>query len=127
MGYVMHQRLRDAIRVLRRGVVNAAANLRIKNSLAWLLATCRDGALRNGAEAVALAKECCTRTEHKDAQLLATLAAAQAEVGAFDQAVQIATDAIKIAEESGNARLVDRIGNQRSAYLSGRPYRDPQH
>ncbi|MCH7595250.1 MAG: sulfatase-like hydrolase/transferase [Planctomycetes bacterium] len=127
VGYVMHQRLRDAIRVLRRGVVNAAANLRIKNSLAWLLATCRDDALRNGAEAVVLAKECCVRTEHKDAELLATLAAAQAEVGAFDQAVQIAADAIKIAEESGNARLVDRIGNQRSAYLSGRPYRDPQH
>lgn len=55
------------------------------NELAWLLATCPSKPLRNGAEAVILAK---ANVAHmRRAVWLQTLAAAQAEVGDFNEAI----------------------------------------
>lgn len=64
------------------------------NSLAWFLATCPDAAYRNGAEAVKHARSACELTEWKDAAELDTLAAAYAEAGDFDQAVEFMTQAL---------------------------------
>jgi Zn-dependent protease len=58
------------------------------NNLAWLLATCPIDALRNGAEAVNHATWACEATGWSQANCLGTLAAACAEVGAFDKAVE---------------------------------------
>jgi hypothetical protein len=43
---------------------------------------------RDGRKAVELAKKACELTEWKDAAVLATLAAAYAEAGQFDEAVK---------------------------------------
>jgi Zn-dependent protease len=58
------------------------------NNLAWLLATCPIDALRNGAEAVNHATWACEATGWSQPNCLGTLAAACAEVGAFDKAVE---------------------------------------
>src|SRR5205085_1426618 len=58
------------------------------NRLAWLRATCADGKYRDGAKAVELARKACELGKWKDVNLLDTLAAACAEAGQFDEAVQ---------------------------------------
>ena len=58
------------------------------NTAAWLLATCPKDAVRNGAEAITFATKACELTEWKRPFLFDTLAAAYAEAGQFDKAVE---------------------------------------
>jgi tetratricopeptide (TPR) repeat protein len=58
------------------------------SNLAWLLATCPDKKLRDGRQAVEYAMTACDLTSWKASYFLATLAAACAENGEFDQAVK---------------------------------------
>jgi tetratricopeptide (TPR) repeat protein len=58
------------------------------NSVAWLLATCPKDAVRNGTEAVKYATKACKVTGWKEAFFFDTLAAAYAEAGQFDKAVE---------------------------------------
>lgn len=64
------------------------------NGLAWVLATCPDASLRDGKKAVEHARESCDRSDWKDWRYIDTLAAAHAEVGEFDRAIEYAKQAI---------------------------------
>jgi serine/threonine protein kinase/tetratricopeptide (TPR) repeat protein/WD40 repeat protein len=55
---------------------------------AWIRATCPDASFRDGKLAVADALRACELTDHRDPIYLATLAAAHAESGNFDEAVK---------------------------------------
>ena len=57
-------------------------------NLAWLLATCPDEKVRDGRQAIEYAMTACDLTSWKGAYFLATLAAACAENGQFDQAIK---------------------------------------
>lgn len=70
------------------------------NALAWFLATCPSDKHRNGAMAIELASTAVNMTEQKDGTMLDTLAAAYAEAGRWEQAVETEDKAIAIAEES---------------------------
>jgi len=78
------------------------------NNFSWLLATSVDPAVRNGAEAVRLAERACTLTNYKEPLLVGTLAAAYAEAGRFDDAIQTAELAIQTAQAAGLSQLVER-------------------
>jgi uncharacterized protein YbaR (Trm112 family)/Tfp pilus assembly protein PilF len=58
------------------------------NQLAWLLATCLDDSVRDGPRAVEYATRACELSEWKNALLIDTLAAAHAECGQWELAVQ---------------------------------------
>ncbi len=58
----------------------------ILNQLAWLLATCREPAYRDGVRAVALAARACELTQNRQARTLMTLGAALARDGRFPEA-----------------------------------------
>jgi tetratricopeptide (TPR) repeat protein len=58
------------------------------NNLAWLLATSPDDSMRNGEEAVELAKRACELTQWQENHTLDTLASAYAEFGDFEKAVK---------------------------------------
>lgn len=82
------------------------------NNLAWFLATCPVDALRSGREAVAHATWACEATGWSNPNCLGTMAAACAEVGDFNQAVQLQRRAIadpayrqKYGEATVTARL----------------------
>ncbi len=58
----------------------------VLNNLAWLLATCSDTHVRNGAQAVKHAERACELTHSAKTMMVGTLAAAYAEAGRFDEA-----------------------------------------
>src|SRR6516164_5625153 len=60
------------------------------NSLAWILATCSDGSMRDGARAVTLATRAVQVSGGRNPSFVRTLAAAHAEVGQFAEAASTA-------------------------------------
>jgi tetratricopeptide (TPR) repeat protein len=80
-------------------------NLRVLNDTSWMLATSADAALRNGAEAIALGEHAVALTSGHQPLLLATLAAAYAEAGRFDKAVDLEERATDLAAQQGNFSL----------------------
>jgi tetratricopeptide (TPR) repeat protein len=67
------------------------------NGLAWFLATCPLQKFRDGRRAVELARVACDITQWKQPNCLDTLAAAYAESGDFDEAVQWQTQAVDLS------------------------------
>jgi tetratricopeptide (TPR) repeat protein len=89
--------------------------------LAWLLAGCPDGRVRDGARARALAERACELSGWKDPDCLEALAAACAECGAFGPAVRWQAKAL---EAAGPDEVRAARARERSAlYAQSRPYR----
>jgi Flp pilus assembly protein TadD len=92
------------------------------NNLAWIFATCPKQELRNGKRAVEYGLEAAKLSESKNPGVLDTLAAAYAENGQFDLAVQTEKKALADAEfakasgEDSKARL--------KLYEQKKPYRE---
>src|SRR5262249_23521392 len=80
----LHQdrgRWRAARSDYERAVALRPDDASFRNQLAWLLATCPQDDIRDGARAVEHANETCTLTKGQDGNQLDTLAAALAECG----------------------------------------------
>jgi eukaryotic-like serine/threonine-protein kinase len=67
------------------------------NALAWFRATFPDAAYRDGPQAIELAERADALSRHRDAEVLATLAAAYAETGNFEKAIAAQTEAMNLA------------------------------
>jgi tetratricopeptide (TPR) repeat protein len=111
----------DAIRCFHRAVELRPQWPLALDSLAWLLATARDPALRNPTEAVELAERACKVENPAQARRLDTLAAAYASAGRFDDAVRTAQQAERLARQTQQPRLADGIGQRLRSYRAGRP------
>lgn len=85
-----------------------------QNSRAWLRATCPVASVRNGKQAVTDAKSACNETSWRETAYIDTLAAAHAEVGDFNSAIQFEQQAIKGAREDTWA--IKDPGRRRTAY-----------
>lgn len=94
------------------------------NNYAWILATHPDPKLRNGAKAKKWAQMACEVTKNRIPPLLGTLAAAHAENGEFDQAVEISKQAIASAREYQKEDLAKRLTERRVSYQNKKPFRD---
>jgi tetratricopeptide (TPR) repeat protein len=92
--------------------------------LAWIAATDPRPELRNGPEAVNMAQRACDLTQHKQAQYLATLAAAYAEAGRSAEAASAAETAEKLAASAGQKEMAAKCGNLLEAVKSGKPWRE---
>lgn len=84
------------------------------NGLAWLLAAGPDAALHNGAKAIELAQRADKLAQGRNPIFLATLAAAYAETGQFDEAVKTIDRALPLAES--NAALTRALQQRAAAY-----------
>jgi|ERR1041385_5415401 tetratricopeptide (TPR) repeat protein len=73
---------------------------RVLSDRAWFQATCPDPSFRNGQQAVKDAKAACSILRWKDENTIDTLAAAYAETGDFNSAVQYASQALTIKDIS---------------------------
>lgn len=95
-------------------------NPQVLNSAAWLYATCLDAGVRNGKRAVQDATAACQFTAWKHSYTLDTLAAAYAEAGEFDRAVEFQARAINAAPFAERAAMQGRL----ELYKNRMPYRD---
>jgi Flp pilus assembly protein TadD len=95
------------------------------NNLAWVLATCSDDELRDGAEAVRLAEHACELTHYGEPLFIGTLAAAYAECGRFPEAVTTAEKAEQLATAAGSKDLAGKIVQLLELYRAGKPFHEP--
>lgn len=95
-----------------------------ETDLAWLLATCKEDALRNGRKAVDLARQADAQSGGENPTVLHTLAAALAETGQFDDAIKTVQRAIGLARASGQQDLVKRFDRELKQYQAGLPFRE---
>ena len=93
------------------------------NNLAWILATDADARVRNGPEAVRLARRACELTQEKVPIHVGTLAAAYAENGQFDDAIRTAGRAAERARVLGDAPLAERNLQLQKVYAQRQPFR----
>jgi tetratricopeptide (TPR) repeat protein len=92
------------------------------NSLAWVLATCSQASLRNGNKAVELAQRANQLTGGENPAILHTLAAAYAEAGRYNDAMQSAQKAIELAKAARQQDLAEQLGGEMKLYAAGFPY-----
>jgi tetratricopeptide (TPR) repeat protein len=93
------------------------------NALAWIIATDPRPELRNGAQAVELARRACDLTAHQQPAMLLTLAAAYAETGRWSEALAALKQGEALATSKGDAELEDRAMRLRQALAGGQPFR----
>jgi tetratricopeptide (TPR) repeat protein len=105
---------REAVRL---APTSAAAH----NSVAWLLATCPDEKIRDGAKAVEEGTRACELSAWNQPQIIDTLAAAYAECGKFDESVKWQQKAVDLATDRDRQDLRKRL----ELFKSKKPYREP--
>ena len=91
-------------------------------SLAWLLATAPDAALRDADQAIQFAERAADLTGRQDASAMDVLAAAYAEAGQFDRAIAASEVALTLKPD---AALEAAIRGRLELYRQHQPYRSP--
>jgi tetratricopeptide (TPR) repeat protein len=120
--YLGKKEYQKALSDLRRVVDLEPNDADSYNSLAWLLGTCPDPAIRDGKKAIALARKACELTEYKSASSLDTLAAAYAEDGQFTEAVRWQKQALVTAQSERSASQREQSLRRLRLYEQQRPY-----
>jgi tetratricopeptide (TPR) repeat protein len=106
--------LREAVRLVPSSPQPA-------NALAWVLATDRQATPAARREAIALAERAVTLTAGRDASALDTLAVALAGTGDFAGALRAGSQALAVAEGSGEAELAADIRDRLARYRVRQP------
>jgi protein O-mannosyl-transferase len=92
-------------------------------NLSWIYATSEDRKYRNGIKAIKLAEKLCMLTRHQQPLALDALAAAYAENGNFDKAVETARKALRLTMQAGPKELILGLEKRLKLYQTGRPFR----
>jgi TPR repeat protein len=95
-----------------------------KNSFAWTLAAGPDEDFRDGALAVRIMEQLTADPSQRFPAFLDTLAAAYAEAGRFDDAVNAQTQAIEALPANVTAERRQPFERRRALYRGGSPYRE---
>lgn len=90
---------------------------------AWILATDRTAGLRDGVEALRLARHAVELSGYRDPAALDVLAAACAEVGDFASAVKFAERGLRLYAAGGAAEKAASLRARLEGYRQERPYR----
>jgi Tfp pilus assembly protein PilF len=93
---------------------------------AWMLATCPDPRIRNGAEALRLAERAAALTKRQDPWALGVLGAAYAESARFAEAVQVTRHALLLAADRNDQTLAATLVLRLTRFESHKPWRDPK-
>jgi superkiller protein 3 len=116
-------RTKEAIDHYRRAVAINPNYFGALCRLGMLLASCRDGSLRDGVQAVQLAERAVAMTKRQSPDALDALAAAYAETGRFSDAVKTAEEAYFLAAQQNMPELAESIRTRLSLYRAGAPFR----
>lgn len=110
----------EAIKRVNEDLESAPDSAFLHNNKAWLLATCPDDAVRDGALAVEHATTACELTSWTNFAYVDTLAAAYAEAGDFELAVKWQEEAIRL----GGGAYADDLQKRLRLFKAGKPYRE---
>ena len=119
-------RMDEAISQYQKALQIEPADVEAQNNLAWLLATCPEASLRNGDNAVRLARQANGLTGGENPIILRTLAAAFAEAGRYSEAVETAQRALHLAGAQSNIKLAGQLQLEMKLYQAGSPYHVPE-
>jgi tetratricopeptide (TPR) repeat protein len=89
----------------------------------WLLAASPEAGVRDGAAATRLAEQWCRATGFENPAALDALAAAHAESGRFEEAVETVSRALQALQQAGRTERLSELEARRGSYLKRRPYR----
>ena len=93
----------------------------VLNNLAWLLATSTFDEVRDGDRAVELATKAAEITDFEEAHILSTLAAAYAEIGEFEKAVEWSEQSVEISEDK---KQREDLKEELKLFKAGKPVRE---
>ena len=114
-------KFREAIKEYETALEIAPQSLSALNDLAWVLSTCPDASLRNGSRALDLAEQANRLANGNNAVLLRPLAAAYAENGRFNEAVQTAQRARQVALDQKDFVLANKLDKDLDLYRNNFP------
>ncbi len=121
MGGAYAQAEADFAEALTVGATDPVAS----NAAAWFYATCPAAEVRNGKQAVLLATQACGLTGWKAHYAIDTLAAAEAELSEWDEAMKYESQAIAILSGFGNDdRGLKEYKARLAIFQQRKPYRD---
>jgi protein O-mannosyl-transferase len=120
------ERLQRVLAEQRNLLQSHPDDVALLNETARLLATNPNDSIRNGTEAVELARRAVHVSGAQQPAFLGTLAAAYAEKRQFTDAVQTAEQALALASADNKAALADALRSQLKLYRAGSPYREMQ-
>jgi tetratricopeptide (TPR) repeat protein len=112
----------EAIKEFRDALRLWPDRIEVLKNLAWILATNPNPAVRNGNEAVQLAERVCNLTGKNDAEALDILAAAYAETGRYEDAVNAEEKALTIAKSSQSDAVIRDMRDRVELYKLSLPY-----
>ena len=120
---VMTGRGEEGLAYWKQALTRDPDNLQVLNDTAWVLATSSDAALRDGNAALPLAELAVELTSQQQPAILGTLAAAYAETGRFDKAIELEQRATQLATQQGNATLAQSLNDRLALFQSKTPIR----
>lgn len=119
----VRQRYADSLAVLREGYAKVPQSVKVAGNLAWLLSTCPDDSIRNGAEAVEIVERVCRKETCQDPAMLDVLAAAYAESGRFADAMATMDRVLDLVSQSDSTQLYELMTLRYGIYRSHHPFR----
>jgi lipopolysaccharide biosynthesis regulator YciM len=121
--YMRSGQTKNAITEYENGLLKNPEDIHLAIQLAWILATSSKKSLRDGDQAIRLAKNICEKTNYLVPEMLDVLASAYAETGQFDQAFETAQRAYQLANLNSRKNLMEQIQSRIDLYRSKQPYR----
>ena len=119
------ERFQRAATHYRRAVDRNAADAEARRRLAWLLATCPEASLRNGAEAVELARQADNSPAASSAGGARYLGRRLRRGGAVSQALATARRALELATQQEKKTLADALSSRIALYEAGKAFHQP--
>jgi tetratricopeptide (TPR) repeat protein len=124
--FYLQGKIPEALAHWRSGLRLEPDHLHALKQTAWVLATCPKSEIRDGAEAVKLAEQAARLAGEKEPAILDALAAAYAEAGRFQDAVQTMHRSLALPTRQGSAALAESLKTRLALYEAGIPYRELQ-
>lgn len=113
----------EAANVLRELAALNGGDSNCQLALAWLEATAPDARVRDGEAAMQRVRRVMEHAEKPTAEVLAVLAAAQAECDRFDEAARSAREGAAAARQQGEPGMAESLEEAAAAFARNQPLR----